>query len=146
MGKAQFQVPAGLSWQTTSPIVGFLPSPGPKQSVAGNSPPSGVTTQTVTGTNTYYTNIIGMRQMDNVGVEFTWTGTTAGTLSVMCSNGGVNFYALTFNPPIVQPAGTAGGFLLNLTGLPYQYLFLEYINASGTGTVNAPLQCKANNV
>lgn len=143
MGKAQF--PSTFGWQTTSPAVGFLPAPGPNQSVAGNSPSSGVITGTMSGTNTIYTNILGIRQMDNVGIEVTWTGTPTGTLTVMCSNSGVNFYSLTFNPVLGQPAGSGGGYLISLAGIPFQYLFLQYVNASGSGTITAYLQSKANN-
>jgi hypothetical protein len=107
MGKAQF--PSVFNWQTTSPVTGFLPGPGPNQDVAGNSPKSGVLAGVISGTNTIYTNILGLRQSDNQGIEVAWTGNTTGTLSVMVSNSGINFYALTYNPAIVQPAGTAGG-------------------------------------
>jgi hypothetical protein len=143
MGKAQF--PSVFNWQTTSPVTGFLPGPGPNQDVAGNSPKSGVLAGVISGTNTIYTNILGLRQSDNQGIEVAWTGNTTGTLSVMVSNSGINFYALTYNPAIVQPAGTAGGFVIANIGIPFQYCFLQYINASGSGTITAYNQCKANN-
>jgi hypothetical protein len=143
MGKAQF--PSTFGWQTTSPVTGFLPSPGPNCSVAGNSPSSGVVAGTMSGTNTIYTNILGIRQTDNQGIEITWTGTPTGTLSVMVSNSGINFYALTFSPALGQPAGSAGGYVISMTALPFQYMFLQYTNASGTGTITAYSQCKANN-
>lgn len=143
MGKAQF--PSNFNWQVNSPVTGFLPGPGPNQDVAGNSPKSGVLKSAASGTNTIYTNIIGLRQMDNVGLEITWTGTLTGTFSIMVSNSGINFYALTFNPALAQPAGTAGGYVVSMTALPFQYMFVQYTNASGTGTVVIYNQCKANN-
>lgn len=143
MGKAQF--PSTFNWQTTSPVIGFLPSPGPHQSVAGNSPPSGILAGAMSGTNTIYTNILGIRQMDNVGIEVTWTGSPTGALSVMCSNSGINFYALTFSPALGQPSGSAGGYLINMTALPFQYLYLQYTNTSGSGLITAYVQSKANN-
>lgn len=143
MGKAQF--PSSFFWQTTSPVIGFLPGPGPNQDVAGNSPKIGTLVGTMSGTNTIYTNIIGLRQSDNQGIEITFTGTPTGTLQVMVSNSGINFYALTYSPAIVQPAGSAGGFVIANIGIPFQYCFLQYTNASGSGTITAYCQCKSNN-
>lgn len=143
MGKAQF--PSTFNWQTTSPITGFLPAPGPNQSVAGNSPMSGVISGTMSGTNTIYTNILGIRQMDNQGIELTWTGTPTGTISIMVSNSGINFYALTYNPVLAQPSGSAGGYVIANIGIPFQYVFIQYVNTSGSGTITAYNQCKANN-
>lgn len=143
MGKAQF--PSTFNWQTTSPVTGFLPGPGPNQDVAGNSPKSGVVAGTMSSTNTIYTNILGIRQSDNVGIEITWTGTPTGTITVYCSNSGINFYSLTFNPALAQPSGSAGGFNIAAADLPFQYLFIQYTNSSGSGTITAYSQCKANN-
>lgn len=143
IGKAQF--PSQFTWQTTSPVTGFLPGPGPNQDVAGNSPKTVVKAGVMTGTTTIYSNILGIRQTDNQGIELTWTGTPTGTFSIMVSNSGINFYALTFNPVLAQPAGSAGGYVISLTAIPFQYMFIQYVNASGSGTVTAYSQAKANN-
>src|SRR3954463_11474741 len=110
MGKSQF--PATLNWSSTNPVTNFLPSPGPNCSVAGNSPLSGTLAGTMASTSTIYTNIIGLRQVDNVGIEVTWTGTPTGTISVMVSNSGAVFYALTFDPVLAQPAGSGSGYVI----------------------------------
>lgn len=143
MGKAQF--PSAFNWQTTTPVTGFLPAPGPNQSVAGNSPLSGILAGVMTGTTTIYTNILGLAQSDNQGIELTWTGTPTGTIQVMVSNSGANFYALTYTPALAQPAGSASGYVIANIGIPFRYCFLQYTNASGTGTITAYVQCKANN-
>ena len=145
MGKAQF--PSTFNWQTTSPEIGFLPGPGPNQDGAGNSPKSGTLAGTMSSTNTIYTNILGIRQTDNQGLEINWTGTPTGTISVMVSNSGIqgNFHALTFSPVLAQPAGSAGGYVIALRDLPFQFIYIKYINASGSGTITAYSQCKANN-
>ncbi len=143
MGKAQF--PSTFNWQATSPVTGFLPGPGPNQDVAGNSPKSGTLAGVMASTSTIYSNIIGIRQMDNQGIEITWAGTPAGTLSVMVSCSGINFYALTFDPALAQPTGSPGGYVIALRDLPFQYLFLQYVNESGSGTITAYSQCKAKN-
>jgi hypothetical protein len=73
--------------------------------------------------------------MDNTGLEVTWTGTPTGTLSVMVSCSGINFYALTFNPVLTQPSGSAGGYAINLNQLPFKWLMLQYVNSSGSGVL-----------
>ncbi len=73
--------------------------------------------------------------MDNVGLEVNWTGTPTGTLSVMASNSGANFYALTFTPALAQPTGSSGGYVIDLSGYPFKYLMLQYTNASGSGNL-----------
>lgn len=144
MGKSQFC--STFNWQTTSPVTGFLPGPGPNQDVAGNSPKSGVLAGAMASTNTIYTNILGIQQMDNVAIELTWTGTPTGTISVMVSNSGINFYALSgFNPALIQPAGSAGGEGIQLSPISFRYIFLQYTNVSGSGTITAYCQSKANN-
>jgi len=144
MGKSQF--PNVFNWQTTSPVTTFLPSPGPGQDVAGNSKPlSGNISGSFSGSQTIYSNIIGIRQMDSVGLEVTWAGTPTGVLTVMCSNSGINFYALTFNPTLTQPSGTSLGYLIALQQVPFQYIYLQYSNTSGVGTITAYGQNKAFN-
>lgn len=76
-----------------------------------------------------------MSLIDNIGLEVTWTGTPTGTFQVMVSNSGINFYALTFNPALTQPSGTAGGYAIDLNQLPFKYLMLQYTNASGSGAL-----------
>lgn len=143
MGKSQF--PSTYNWQSTSPVTGFLPGPGPNQSVAGNSPLSGTVIGAYTGTQTIYSNILGLAQGDSHGIELTWTGTPTGTFQVMCSNSGIFFYALTFNPALTQPTGSAQGYLVTLQQVPYKYIFLQYANTGGTGTIQAYGQTKAFN-
>lgn len=80
--------------------------------------------------------------MDNIGLEVTWSGTPTGTISVMVSNSGINFYTLTFNPILAQPAGSASGYAIDLNQLPFKYMLIEYVNSSGSGTLNIYGQSK----
>lgn len=75
--------------------------------------------------------------MDNQGLEVTWAGTPTGTFQVLVSNSGINFYALTFNPALAQPSGSASGYAVNLNQLPFKYMMLQYTNSSGSGTLTA---------
>jgi hypothetical protein len=145
MGKAQFI--STLNWESTNPATTFLPIPGPGSTVARNSKPlSGVTAGVVSSTNTIYSNIIGLQQMDVSGIEVAWTGTPTGTISVLVSVSGINWPALSgFNPAITQPSGSAGSTFIQLSPIGAAAFYLQYTNASGSGTISAYLQCKAYN-
>lgn len=134
------QFPTILNWQSTDPATGFLPL---NNNTAGKgSIPSGTKTGTMSGTSTIYSNIIDTSRMDNVGVEVTWTGAPVGTISVLGSVSGIKFYALTFSPSLGQPAGTADGYLIDLTQYPFTYYMIKYVNASGSGTLTVYSQFK----
>lgn len=113
-----------LNWQSASPIP-FSP----------NTPLSGILTGTMANTNTIWSNIQDLSNTDNQGLEITWTGTPTGTISILGSESGVNFYALTFAPALIQPAGSGGGYGVDLNQFPWRYLLVEYVNASGTGVL-----------
>lgn len=125
------QFPFILNWQSADPRTGFLPRPANQT----GSIPSGVVNGAMASTNTIYSQIMEVSRMDNIGFEVTWTGTPTGTFSVMVSNSGINFYALTFNPTLSQPAGSAGGYAVNINQLPFKYIMLQYVNASGAGVL-----------
>jgi hypothetical protein len=80
--------------------------------------------------------------MDNVGLEVTFTGTPTGTFQVMVSNSGINFYALTFNPALLQPSGSGLGYAVNISVLAFKYILLEYTNSSGSGNITVYGQMK----
>lgn len=113
-----------FNWNTTTPVP-FIP----------NAPLSGVLSGVMSSTNTIYSNIQDLSNTDNQGLEITWTGTPTGTIQIMCSESGANFYALTFNPTITQPAGSAGGYLINVNQVPWRYMMIQYTNSSGSGSL-----------
>lgn len=86
-------------------------------------------------TNVIYSQIIEKSRQQNVNLEVTWTGTPTGTFEVLVSDSGINFYALTFNPVLSQPAGSASGYTINLSDLSAKYMMLKYTNASGSGSL-----------
>lgn len=132
-GKNQF--PFTVNYQSTDPSTGFLPVPGDKGSAASGNP-NGV----MTGTNTIYSQIFEVSRMDNIGIEFNWTGTPTGAWFVFASNSGKHFYDLQITFP--NPAGSAGGLLLNLNQFPFKYFYIKYVNASGVGVATAYCQAK----
>lgn len=130
----------GMSWQTTNPAIGFLPLNNNTNQTG--SAPSGLLNGVMTGTTTIYTQIIDVSRVDNIGLEITYTGTGTGTISVMVSNSSLNFYALTFSPALTQPSGSSGGYAIDLNQLPFKYMYLQYVNNSGSGTLTTYMQCK----
>lgn len=97
----------------------------------------------MTGTSVITSSGQNVQNYDNIGLEVTWTGTPTGTLVIQGSVSAgvkeattVTYYDLTFNPALAQPSGSAGGYLINLSGLPYPYIRVKYTNASSTGTLN----------
>jgi hypothetical protein len=93
-------------------------------------------------TNTIYSNIVDVSKMDNVGIEYAWSGTPTGTLSILVSNSGINFTALVFSPVLTQPAGSASSGLASISQFPFKYIYLKYVNVSGAGTLTAYGQYK----
>lgn len=134
-GKNQF--PVIFNWQSANPQTGFLPANFPN-----GSTPSGTLTGAMASTNTIYSNIIDVSKMDNLGLDISWTGTPTGTLSVIGSTLGSNWFALTFSPSLTQPSGSTGGYGVNIKQYPWKYIMLQYVNVSGTGVLTAGMQCK----
>lgn len=127
-GKNQY--PVTFNWQATNPATGFLPNPNQSGSI-----PSGTVNGAMASTNTIYSQILDISKMDNQGLEVTWTGTPTGTIQVLVSCSGISFYALTFNPALSQPNGSASGYAIDLNQIPFKYMLLQYTNVSGSGTL-----------
>lgn len=127
-GKNQY--PLVIDFQDTDPTINFRPT-----NQDAGSPPSGVAAGAMSGTDVIYSQIMEKSRMDNIGLEVTWTGDPSGTIEVLVSNSGMTFYALTFNPVLDQPAGSAGGYAIDLNQLPFKYLLIRYTGDSGTGTL-----------
>lgn len=96
----------------------------------------------VSSTNTYTSAVTDINQQHNVGLDIRFVGTMTGTLTVNCSNDGLTFTALTFNPALSQPAGSNLTYLVNLNNLPFKYLQVSYTNSSGSGTLISYLTSK----
>lgn len=96
----------------------------------------------MTGTTTITSATFLANNFDNIGLEVTWTGSAVGTISVLGSVSNTTFYPLTFNPVLTQPAGTAGGYLIDLNQIPFPYLKVQYVNTSSTGVLNVWLSSK----
>ena len=134
------QSPIILNWQSTSPVTGFLPL---NNNTAGKgSVPSSVLLGAMASTNVIYSQIIDLSRMDNLGLQFNWTGTPTGTIVILASNDGAIFYPDPDSPSITQPSGSATGTLVNLNQFPYKYLLVQYTNTSGSGNLTSTAQQK----
>lgn len=118
-----------FNWQSSSPVP-FVP----------NTALSGVTSGVMADASTIYSNIIDVTLKDNLGLEFTWTGTPTGTFTVYGSSSGINFYTV----PVItsNPTGGAGGFLLDLVQWPWKYIYIKYVNSGGSGLLNVYMTTK----
>jgi hypothetical protein len=83
-----------------------------------------------------------LQNLDNIGLQVSWTGTPVGIIEVLCSIDNVNFLPLTFNPALAQPAGAPGAYLIDLTQVAFPYLTFRYTNTSGSGVLNVWLCAK----
>lgn len=157
MGKSQFI--SSFVWQSTDPSINFSnynpsnqtggPGPGPNQNASGNSPTTGLLASGVmSGTNTIYSNIICLAQDDTYALDLIWTGTPTGSYTVFFSVGGVGFNALQnsdYSATPTQPAGSADNSTVCFGVNALRYIYIKYINSSGTGALRAQMEAKAHN-
>lgn len=100
------------------------------------------TSQAVSGTTTYTSAVTNIAQQHNIGLDVRFTGTMSGTFSVLCSNDGVVFSALSFSPSLTQPSGSNLQYLIDLNQVPFAYIQVSYTNSSGSGTLTSILSSK----
>lgn len=103
----------------------------------------------MTGTTTLTSPAQFLQNFDNIGLEITWTGTPTGAISLLGSvsavipqAAAVSYYSLTFNPALAQPAGSAGGYIIDLNNFPFPALEVQYVNQMGNGVLNVYLFSK----
>jgi hypothetical protein len=68
-------------------------------------------------------------------IQFTWTGTPTGTVSINASCDGTNWTLIPNSS--AATGGAAGNFLVNYFEAGFRYIQAVYTNTSGTGTVIA---------
>lgn len=95
-----------------------------------------VTNGVMTGTSVVTSSVTNIQNLDDIGIQVAWTSTAVGVIEVQCSVDNVTFYALTFDPVLTQPAGSAGGYLIDLQQVPFLWLRVQYTNSAGSGVLN----------
>ena len=97
--------------------------------------------QAVTDGNTYTSPSVNIQNLDTISLQISWTGTAAGTLSVLVSQDDVTYNALA-SPTWPALAGSAGKFTIMLNQLSDIYIKIQYANSSGTGVLTASIAGK----
>lgn len=155
MGKSNFI--SQFNWQATDPSVNFSSyqsntTSGPQatayQNGSGNSPPSGNPIGAMATTSTIYSNIVCVAQDDTYALDLVWTGTPAGTYTVYFSVGGLAFNQLQstdYSAVPTQPAGSADNSTICIGPNALRYVYIKYVNSSGTGSLRAQMEAKAFN-
>ena len=90
----------------------------------------------MTGTATLTSDVVDLEGTLPASLEITWTSTAVGTLTVEVSNTGDTWVALTLDPALVSPAGTAGTVFVSLADYRFKKLRVKYVNSSSTGVLN----------
>lgn len=96
--------------------------------------------------------VVEIKNQDNVGIQLHWTGTPTGTFSVEISanhlqdmNGRVmnegNWVALTLDPAI-SASGSADDAYIDLNQMSAMYIRVVYTAGSGTGSLDAYIVAK----
>lgn len=99
-------------------------------------------TGVMSGTSTILSNIQNIYNFDNHGLQIIYVGTATGTISILVSNDGTNFDSLTFSPVLTQPAGSSGHYAISLNQVPFSFLRVQYVNASGSGSLSVSICSK----
>ena len=85
---------------------------------------------------TITSNITNIQNLDNIGIEWSWTGTPTGAFTILASISGQNFIPLTFSDPLPIPSGSAGLWLTDLGQVSFYQIQIVYTPTSGAGTLN----------
>jgi hypothetical protein len=107
----------------------------------------------MTGTTVLTSAVCGIRWLDNVGIQLTWTGTAVGTFQVQVSanhdedeQGNVrtagNWVALDLGSPGPVASGTASSIYIDLTQLSAPFIRVVYTNTSSTGALSVVMTGK----
>ena len=85
---------------------------------------------------TITSNITNITNLDNIGIEWAWTGTPTGTFQILASISGQNFIPLSFSDPLPTTSGSAGVWFTDLGLVSFYQIQIVYTPTSGVGTLN----------
>lgn len=96
-----------------------------------------ISSGTMTGTTVVTSKSVDASFVDNLSVQFVWTGTSvSGTLACQVSNDGVTYSTYTVTLPTISSSNGGNGIAV-FQAFPYKFLRFTYTNSAGTGTLNA---------
>jgi hypothetical protein len=110
----------------------------PIQIVTSGDMSANITQGTTAVTTKPVTNI---QFLDNIGIQFVWTGTPTGQFFVDVSLDNANWDTLSITPTILA-SGSASSAYVDLNQMSATYLRVRYVVTSSTGTLNAYLTAK----
>lgn len=98
----------------------------------------------LSGVATARSDATNINRIMSAGYQLFWTGTLAGVFTVQVSNKpnpdpatDADWSDLALDKAIVQPAGSASKDYVDLSSLPFCWMRLKYVNASGNGSIFA---------
>jgi hypothetical protein len=97
--------------------------------------------EVMTGTATITSPVTGIKYLDNIAIDLSWTGTPDGTFSVQGSLDGTTWNELGFGTSIVA-SGAAGNHQIYINQAPFHHLRVAYTNSSGDGELTGKLTAK----
>lgn len=105
----------------------------------------------MTGTATVNSDEIDVSGSDKVAIEASWTGSPNGAFTVQgavrltttgaSAGAGTNFQNITLSSSPTA-TGSPGSHLINLADMGFSKIRLQYVNTSGSGTLNAWITVK----
>lgn len=101
--------------------------------------------QSVTGSNTYYSQTVVLDELKEVGFQYAFVGTMEGTITLQISIDGENFKDIEddfFTPELLNPAGSDTSHIAICDLYGAKFARLKYVNTSGSGTLNAFFNAK----
>lgn len=84
--------------------------------------------------------IVDARYLEQVGVQFHWTGSPVGVFAINVSADKVNWNSIS--PVPTAPAGSAGDNYYDITITSAPYLQVVYTKTSGTGALTITITGK----
>ena len=96
----------------------------------------------VSGTNTYDSIPVNVKNLDGISIQLIWTGTPTGTFTVFHSITGKYWDSIPVSPVITQPAGSSGNWTVSIPFETSFWIKVQYINASGSGVIDAIIAAK----
>jgi hypothetical protein len=93
-----------------------------------------------TATNAIVSDVIDMKDASILAIQLVWSGTAAGTATLLVSNNNIDWSTFTLTFPTI--ATGAGNGAVQVLGLGYNFARIRYVNASGTGVLSAFVSTK----
>lgn len=90
-----------------------------------------------------YSNAFDLELVTGYSIQAVWTGTPTGILFIQMSNDPSSPSNWTLmDPSLINTSGAAGSHLWKQHMAPFRFIRFGYAFGSGTGTLNARLNCK----